>query len=54
MFRVVAERWWKNVKTPYDTMKDAKAWETFTKKFHKKFIPKDVRAQKLVEFELLA
>lgn len=53
MFRGVAERWWKMVKNPYETVDDETAWKTFTKQFQKKFVPKHYREQKMTQFEQL-
>ena len=33
MFRGVAERWWKIVKHPYETVEEEVAWKTFTEQF---------------------
>ena len=39
MFHGTVERWWKTIKSAYDTTEDDKAWETFVKQFEDRFIP---------------
>ena len=53
MFRGVAERWWKTVKHPNETVEEEVAWKTFNEQFQKKFIPEHYRDQKMEEFERL-
>ena len=53
MFHGVAERWWKTVKHPYETVAEYVAWKTVTKQFQKKFIPEHYKDQKMEEVERL-
>ena len=53
IFRRAAERWWKIVKHPYETVAEDVAWKTFTEQFQKKFIPEHYKDQKTEEFEHL-
>ena len=53
MFRGAAERWWKTVKHPYETVTEEVAWKTFIEQFQKKFVPEHYRDQKMEEFECL-
>ena len=53
MLRGTAEMWWKSVKTPYVTIDDEVAWESFSTLFRTKFIPPHITALKIAEFETL-
>ena len=47
MFRGIALQWWNSVKmvVQAETVAEENAWETFTKEFMDKFIPKYVKDQ---------
>ena len=53
MLRGTAEMWWKSVKTPFATVEDETAWESFSTLFRTKFIPPHITALKVAEFETL-
>lgn len=53
MFRDMADIWWKSVHSPYWTMVDAVAWDTFRAQFLKKFVPNHVTKHMKTEFHRL-
>lgn len=53
MFRDTAESWWKAVLTPFETIVDDTAWESFGTLFRTKYIPPHITALKIIEFESL-